>query len=204
MAKAAANPKLDSFFNRAKKWQPELKALRALALGLPLVEDMKWGQPCYTLEGRNVFLVTAFKNYALVMFVKGALLKDRRKLLVTAGQNTQAARQLRFTSLAEIKKKQAIIKDYMREAMKAEQAGKEVIFKPLVAMAIPEALEAALRKNKAFKKAFESLTPGRRRAYIIYIAGAKTAVTRLSRVEKIRPLVMKGLGLNDNYVKTKR
>jgi len=204
MAKTGPNPKLDGFFNRAKNWQAELKALRAIALELPLAEEIKWGQPCYTVEGRNVFLITAFKNYAVVMFVKGALLKDTGKLLVRAGENTQAARQLRFTSLAEVKKKRGTVKRYMRDAMKAEQAGRDVVFKKVSAMALPAELTAALRKNKAFKKAFDSLTPGRQRGYIIYIGGAKQAATRLARIEKIRPLVMQGLGLNDNYVKSSR
>lgn len=163
-----------------------------------LTEELKWRQPCYTYEQHNVCIISSFKDCCLLGFFKGVLLKDRKQLLSAPGPNTQSARQMRFTSLGEIDALESTIKAYVREATALERAGKTVDFKPITEHAVPEELQARLDAQPAFKKAFEALTPGRRREYMLHIAGAKQAKTRTSRVEKCVPRIMAGKGLRES------
>lgn len=197
MKNSGANVKVDAFFTRAKKWKEEMEALRALAAGSQLTEEFKWGKPCYTLNGGNVVLIHAFKEYCALLFFKGALLKDTRGILIQQTKNVQAARQLRFTSLPEIVKQQAVIKAYIKEAAELEKSGAEVTFKKTAEFEMPAEFEAVLKKNEKLKKAFKALTPGRQRGYLLYFAGARQAATRYSRIEKCTPGILAGKGLND-------
>ena len=197
MAKSETNPKVDGYLNRAEKWQAEMKKLRAIVLGCGLTEDLKWGKPCYTHEDANVVLIIGFKDYCAMLLPKGALLKDPAGLLVTAGENTQAARQIRFTSLKEIKDKEAVLEAYVQELIEAEKAGLKVAYKKPAEFAVPEELQARLNAMPALKKAFAALTPGRQRAYYIFISGAKQSKTRESRVEKCIPRILGGKGMDD-------
>lgn len=190
------NPKVDRFLVKAKKWREETEKLREILLGFPLTEEMKWGKPCYTFKGSNLIIVQGFKNYCALMFCKGALLKDSNGLLTAPGQHTQAARQIRFSQLREIVEMEPVLNAYINEAIQAEQAGRKVNFKKNPEPA-PTELQAKLDQIPSFKKAFNALTPGRQRGYILYFSGAKQSATRKSRVEKCVPLILEGKGLND-------
>lgn len=190
------NPKVDAFLLRAKKWQAEQEKLRAILLGCPLTEELKWGQPCYTLQGKNIVLIGGFKEYCTLLFFKGALLSDPFGRLVAPGK-TQAGRQFRFTSLQEIVAMEASLKTYIHEAIAVEKAGLKVKLKKHSEYAIPEELKKKLDKLPALKTAFEALTPGRQRAYMLHIAAPKQAKTRESRVEKCLQRILEGRGLND-------
>lgn len=190
------NPKVDAFLRRAKKWQAEQEKLRAILLGCPLTEELKWGQPCYTLQGKNIVLIGGFKEYCTLLFFKGALLSDPFGRLVAPGK-TQAGRQFRFTSLQEIVAMEASLKTYIHEAIAVEKAGLKVKLKKHSEYAIPEELQKKLDKLPALKTAFEALTPGRQRAYMLHIAAPKQAKTRESRVEKCMQRILEGRGLND-------
>lgn len=200
MPKAPTNPKVDFFIERAEAWSAEMAALRQIALGAGLAEEMKWGKPCYTLEGSNLAIIVGFKAYCALMFTKGVLLKDAKKLLVAAGENSQSARQMRFTSLAEITKLTPTLKAYLKEAIAAEKAGVKVQFKQPSDFTPVTELKNRLARNPAFKAAFEALTPGRQRAYNLHFAGAKQTETRESRIDKCTPLILRGKGLNDDYI----
>lgn len=189
------NPKVDAYIAKAAKWQPEFEALRALLLKTPLVEELKWSQPCYTFEGSNVVILQGFKACCAMMFTKGALMKDAKRLLHKPGENTQAARRFEFTSVAEITKLKGTISAYLKEAIEIEKAGLEVEFKKEPGP-VPEELEAKFESSPAFKRAFEALTPGRQRAYLLHFAGAKQPATRAARIEKCAPDVLQGKGLN--------
>lgn len=191
------NPTIDAYYRKPRKWQPELTKLREILLGAPLLEEMKWGKPCYSFDGRNVIVVQPFKDYCALLFCKGALLKDPEGLLVKPGENTQAARQLRFAGLAEINKKKTILKAYLKEAVAVEKAGLEVTYKTLAEHPMPAELQARLQASPALKNAFEALTPGRQRAYYIFISGAKQPKTREARIDKCAPRILHGKGLND-------
>jgi len=190
------NPKVDTFFNKAEKWQPEFEALRAIILDFPLTEELKWGKPCYAFQESNILIIQGFKEYCALMFCKGALLKDPKNILVKPGENTQAGRQIRFTHVQEIVEMKPLLKAYIEEAIAAEKAGLKVEFKKNPEP-IPEELQSKLDKNAALKTAFETLTPGRQRAYILYFSAAKQSKTRESRIEKCMPQILKGKGLND-------
>jgi len=191
------NPKVDFFFNKANKWQEEFLALRAIALDCPLTEELKWGKPCYTFQENNVVLIHGFKEYCALLFIKGALLKDAKKILVQQTENVQAARQLRFTTVQEILKMKATAKAYIREAIAVEKAGLEVSFKKTAEFAMPAEFQNKLDKSKSLKAAFEALTPGRQRAYLLYFSTAKQVATRESRIEKCTQKILDGKGLND-------
>lgn len=190
------NPKIDTFLSKAKKWQAELEKLRTIILGCNLTEEMKWGQPCYTFEDHNVIILGGFKEYCALMFVKGALLKDPKKILIQQTQNVQAARQLRFTNVQEITKLETIIKEYIREAIEIEKAGLKINFKTSPE-STPEELQKKFNESPDLKNAFKALTPGRQRAYILYFSGAKQSATREARIEKYMKQILKGKGLND-------
>lgn len=191
------NPKVDHYLGEAKQWRKELAALRAILLDGKLSEDLKWGCPCYTLDGANIVLLHVFKTYCAMLFFKGALLKDPEGMLVQQTKNVQAARQLRFTSLDEVLARQAIIQAYIQEAIAVEKAGLKVNFKETEAFDMPDELQAKFEEVPALRTAFDALTPGRQRAYILHFSEPKQAKTRVSRVEKSMPAIFSGKGLND-------
>jgi uncharacterized protein YdeI (YjbR/CyaY-like superfamily) len=198
------NPKVDTYLKKAKKWQEEMTKLRKIILSCPLTEEFKWNKPCYAFEGSNVVVILGLKNYCTLLFCKGALLKDAKKILVKAGENTQAARQLRLTSLQEIVKMESTLKAYVSEAVEVQKAGLEVEYKAITEIKLVEELQKKLDKNRALKAAFEALTPGRQRAYNIFFAAAKQSATRESRIEKCTSQILKGIGLNDEYRSMKK
>ena len=191
------NPKVDEFISKASKWQEEYKTLRTIVLDSPLTEELKWGVPCYTLDGKNVVLMHGFKEYCALLFVKGALLKDENGLLITQTENVQAGRQIRFTNVQEIVKLEPSLKAYINEAVEVEKAGLKVEFKPTAEFAMPVEFKQKLEEDPALKKAFEALTPGRQRAYLLHFSAPKQAATRVSRIEKCTPQILSGKGLND-------
>ncbi|ENE8185250.1 YdeI family protein [Listeria monocytogenes] len=197
MAKTELNPKVDAFLNKPSKWQAEFKTLRDIAIGFELEEELKWGKPCYAINGSNVFLIHGFKNYCALLFMKGALLHDPENILVQQTGNVQAGRQIRFTNLQEILDQKEILKKYIQNAIEVEKAGLEVELKPREETPIPEELLAKFEEMPALQTAFEALTPGRQKAYLLYFAAPKQSKTRVSRIEKYEATILDGLGLND-------
>lgn len=187
--------KVDKFLKKSKNWQGEIAKLRSVILQTKLEEDFKWNLPCYTHKESNVVIIQPFKKCLGLMFFKGGLLKDPKKVLVANGPNSQATKRLEFRSVEEIIKKALTIKAYIKEAIALEDSGKKVEFKK--ELKLPEELKAMFSKQPAFKKAFSALTPGRQRAYVIHFAGAKQAATRISRIEKHLPRILKGKGMMD-------
>ena len=177
-------------------WVEELMELRKIALDCGLHEDYKWSQPCYTLHDKNILIVTAFKAYACISFFKGALLKDPYKLLIKPGDSSQAARQLRFTGAKDILAMQSMIREYIFEAMEIEKSGLTIAYKKNPEP-IPLELAQKMEEDTDLKSAFEALTPGRQRSYILHIGQAKQADTRRSRVEKCRAKIFSGKGFNE-------
>lgn len=194
---ANTNPKVDAFLGRAKNWQKEFGALREIALASNLTEDLKWGQPCYTLENANIVLIHGFKEYCAFLFFKGALLKDPNNILVQQTESVQAARQIRFTSVQQIEKMKNTLKAYIREAIEIEKSGLTVEFKKTDEFAVPEEFQRQLDETPGLKDAFEALTPGRQRGYLLHFSSAKQSKTREARIEKCIPMIFDGLGLND-------
>ena len=191
-----SKPKIDEFIGKAKKWQEEFETLRTIILDCQLTEDFKWGKPCYTFENSNIVLIHGFKEYCAVLFFKGALLKDAMNILVSQTENTQATRQIRFIDVDEIVEMETILKAYISEAIEVEKAGLEVEYKKTSEFTIPEEFQNKVDENPALKTAFESLTPGRQRAYILYFSGAKQSKTRESRIGKYIQKILDGKGLN--------
>jgi uncharacterized protein YdeI (YjbR/CyaY-like superfamily) len=191
------NPEVDFFFNKAKKWQEEFEKLRTIVLDCELTEELKWGVPCYTFQDSNIVLMHGFKEYCALLFMKGALLKDAMSILIQQTENVQAARQIRFTHVDEIEEMEHILKAYIHEAIEVEKAGLEVEFKETSEFNMPEEFQNKLDENPALKTAFEALTPGRQRGYLLYFSGAKQSKTRASRVEKYTQHILDGKGLND-------
>lgn len=191
------NPKVDDFMNRAEKWQEEFIKLRTILLDFQLTEELKWGKPCYTFEDNNIVLMHGFKEYCALLFIKGSLMRDPHGILVQQTENVQAGRQIRFTSVHEIAAMESTLKDYVREAIEVEKAGLEVDFKKNTEYTIPEELQNKLNEIPSLKTAFEALTPGRQRGYLLYFSAPKQAKTRESRVEKCMPQILDGKGLND-------
>ena len=191
------NPKVDFYFNKAKKWREEFEKLRMIILDCGLTEELKWGVPCYTFEKRNIVLIHGFKEYCALLFVKGALLKDARGILIQQTKNVQAARQVRFTNVRQIVKMKPILKAYIYEAIEVEKAGLKVSLKKTSDFIIPEEFQNRLDKIPVLKTAFYALTPGRQRAYIFYFSQPKQSRTRESRVEKCMRQILNGKGLND-------
>jgi uncharacterized protein YdeI (YjbR/CyaY-like superfamily) len=199
MTKSKPNPKVDAFLKEAEQWQAEFKKLRAIALGCQLTEELKWGKPCYSFEGTNVVLIHGFKEYCALLFMKGALLKDSDGILVQQTENVQAARQIRFTGVQEINKLEPRLKAYIREAIEVEKSGLTVTYKKTTEFNVPEEFQNKLNENSALKTAFEALTPGRQRGYLLYFSAAKQSKTRESRIEKCMDLIFEGEGLNDDH-----
>jgi len=192
-----ANPKVDWYFTKATQWKDESANLREIILECGLDEELKWGKPCYALTGSNVVLIHGFKAYCALLFMKGALLKDPKRILVQQTENVQAARQIRFTNLREIVELESVIKAYVKEAIELEKSGAEVVLKKTSEFKMPEEFKKRLKESAALKKAFESLTPGRQRGYLLYFSGAKQASTREARVEKCVDRILKGKGMDD-------
>jgi uncharacterized protein YdeI (YjbR/CyaY-like superfamily) len=191
------NPKVDFYFSKAKKWQEELARLRVIVLDCGLTEELKWGVPCYTFQKSNVVLIHVFKEYCALLFVKGALLNDPIGILVQQTENVQAARQIRFTNVREIVELEPILKAYIYEAIEAEKAGLKVDYKKTTEYSIPKEFQNRLDEMPALKEAFDALTPGRQRAYLLYFSAPKLSKTRETRVEKCMDLILDGMGLND-------
>lgn len=191
------NPRLDGFFVKAKKWQEEFGELRRIILDCQLTEDLKWMHPCYMFQGKNVVLIHGFKEYCAVLFFKGALLQDAHGILVQQTENVQAERQIRFTNVQEITAMEPVLKAYIHEAIEVEKAGLEVEYKKTREFAIPDEFQSKLDEFPALKTAFEALTPGRQRAYILYFSQPKQAKTREARVEKCILQILEGKGLDD-------
>ena len=191
------NPTVDAFLEQEERWRPEFEALREVVLPSGLSEEMKWGKPTYTLDGQNVVLMHGFKDYAALLFMKGALLKDEDKVLVQQTENVQSARQIRFTSVDEIKRMDNLLKAYIDEAILVEKSGANVEKKTTAEFAVADEFKARLNGDGALKAAFEGLTPGRQRGYLLYFSGAKQAKTREARIDKCVPLIMAGKGLDD-------
>lgn len=197
MAKSIMNPKVDFFFNKASKWAEEFEQLRMIVLDSGLTEELKWGCPCYTLDKKNIVLIHGFKEYCALLFFKGALLTDKKNMLVQQTENVQSARQLRFTNVKEIIKKEPAIKDLIKQANAVEKAGLKVDLKKTSDFDIPDEFQKRLNKMAALKNAFNALTPGRQRAYIFYFSQAKQSKTREARIDKYIPHILKGKGLDD-------
>lgn len=191
------NPKVDFYFNKAKKWQEEIVKLRAIVLGCNLIEELKWGCPCYTFKKSNIILIHVFKEYCALLFFKGVLLKDTSGILIQQTEHVQSARQIRFTGVEEIAGMEAVVKAYIYEAIEVEEAGLKVALKKTAEYEISEEFQNKLGDDAALKAAFEGLTPGRQRAYIFYFSAAKQSKTRAARVEKYIPFIMEGKGLDD-------
>jgi uncharacterized protein YdeI (YjbR/CyaY-like superfamily) len=191
------NPKVDGYLRKSKKWQEELEKLRMIILDCQLTEELKWGKPCYTFQKSNIVIIVGFKEYCALIFCKGALLNDADGILIKPGENSQAARQIRFTNVRKIVEMEPILKAYIYEAIEVEKAGLEVNFKAITELIYPEEFQKTLEENPGLKAAFEALTPGRRRAYNLYFSAPKQSKTRESRVKKCMQQILNGKGLND-------
>ena len=191
------NPEVDWFFTKATKWQEEYEELRTLCLSCELSEELKWGCPCYTFQKNNILLIHGFKSYCALLFMKGALLKDTDGILIQQTENVQSARQIRFTSLAEIVNLKVIVKAYVKEAIDVEKAGLKVEMKQTTEFKMPEVFERVLDDMPDLKSAFYQLTPGRQRGYLLYFSSPKQAKTREARIEKYVPKILDGKGLED-------
>ena len=191
------NPKVDWFFSKETKWQKEYEKLRTIILDCGLIEELKWGCPCYTFDERNIVLIHGFKEYCALLFFKGALLNDPNGILIQQTKNVQSARQIRFTSVREIVKMERILKAYVYEAIEVERVGLKVKLKKTSEYKIPEEFQKKLNKTPALKTAFYALTPGRQRGYIFYFSQPKQSKTRESRVEKYMKQILNGKGLDD-------
>ncbi len=191
------NPKVDFYFSKAKNWQEELEKLRMIVLDCGLTEELKWGVPCYTFQGSNIVLIHVFKEYCAILFFKGALLNDARGILIQQTEHVQSARQIRFLSIQEIVKMEPIVRAYIYEAVEVEKAGLKVDFKETTDFVVPGEFQKKLDENPGLKAAFEALTPGRQKGYLLYFSAPKQSKTRESRVEKCIEQILNGEGLND-------
>jgi uncharacterized protein YdeI (YjbR/CyaY-like superfamily) len=197
MAKQELNPKVNAFVSKPGKWQEAYEKLREIVLACDLTEEFKWGCPCYTRDGHNIVLIHGFKEYCALLFFKGALMQDFKGILIQQTENVQAGRQIRFTSAAEISKLAKTLRSYVKDAIEVEKSGKQIDFKETEEFEMPEELINKMDEVPALRYAFDSLTPGRQRGYLLYFADAKQAKTRESRIEKYLPKILDGKGLKD-------
>jgi uncharacterized protein YdeI (YjbR/CyaY-like superfamily) len=197
MSRSGDNPKVDAIIAGYARWREEMQALRGIVREYALVEEVKWGQPCYTLNGHNVVLIHGFKDYCALLFMKGALMKDPEKLLIQQTENVQSGRQIRFTGLAEIVDRRQALRACVEDAIALEMAGLKVEKKKTSQFPYAEELQARFEASAELKAAFEALTPGRQRAYLLHFAGAKQAKTREARIDKCAPQILAGKGLDD-------
>ncbi len=191
------NPDVDFYFQRAEEWEDELRELRQLVLDSGMTEELKWGVPCYTVERANVLLIHYFREYCALAFFKGVLMKDPEKMLIQQTENVQATRQLRFTDVAEIRELEPIIRSYINEAIDIEKAGLKVAYRKTEEYHVPEEFQQRLDEDADLRAAFERLTPGRQRGYLLHFAQPKRSTTRYSRIDKCTPRILEGRGLND-------
>jgi uncharacterized protein YdeI (YjbR/CyaY-like superfamily) len=191
------NPKVDGFLRKSKLWQDELRKLRKIVLDTPLTEEVKWRHPCYTFENRNIVIMGRFKESCVLTFVKGALLKDPKRILDKPGENTQVARVIRFTSVKRVVELEPVLKAYIKEAIEVEKAGLKVTLKKISEFTIPQELQAKFDEIPTLKTAFNALTPGRQRAYLLHFSAAKQSKTRESRIQKCVQQILRGKGLDD-------
>ncbi len=191
------NPKVDWFFEKQTKWQEAYQELREIALSFDLTEELKWGCPCYTIGKSNIFLIHGFKDYCAILFMQGALLKDTNNILIQQTENVQSARQIRFTNVEEILKSKSTITEYIKEAIELDKAGLKVELKKTTEFTMPDEFQSALNEMSDLKIAFEKLTPGRQRGYLLYFSSAKQSKTRKERIEKYIPKILEGKGLDD-------
>jgi len=189
------NPKVNWFFEKSTKWQDAYQELRDLALSFNLTEELKWGCPCYTYDKNNVVLIHGFKNYCALLFMKGAIMNDPKNILVQQTENVQSARQIRFTNLNEIVKQKTVIKSYIKNAIEVEKSGVKIEMKKTTEYKIPDEFQSALNEMSELKSAFDKLTPGRQRGYLLYFSSAKQSSTRNERIEKYIPKILDGKGL---------
>ena len=191
------NPDVDVFLSKAGVWQEAMKKLRKIALSCKLTEELKWGVPCYTFQEKNIVLIHGFKEYCALLLFKGTLLKDPNGILIQQTANVQAARQIRFTDAREITKLEPVLKAYILEAVEVEKAGLKVALKKTTEFKMPEEFKNTLAANQTLKTAFNALTPGRQRAYLLHFSAPKQSQTRESRIQKCIPKILQGKGLND-------
>ncbi len=191
------NPKVDFFFDKADKWQDEYRKLRTIILDSVLTEELKWGVPCYTFQNGNVVLIHGFKEYCAILFINCALLKDPQGILVQQTQNVQAGRHVRFTNLQEIAGAEPVLRAYINEAIEIERAGLKVDFKKTAEFNMPEEFVNKLDEVPGLQEAFEALTPGRQRGYLLYFSAPKQSKTREARIEKYVQPILNGKGLDD-------
>lgn len=191
------NPTVDWFFDKATKWQEEYSELRMLVLDCGLTEELKWGCPCYTFQKSNIVLIHGFKDYCALLFMQGALLKDAKGVLVQQTENVQSARQIRFANIQEVLKSKSTIKAYIKEAIEIEKAGLKIELKSTAEYKIPEEFKNVLDDMPELKTAFEALTPGRQRGYLLYFSAPKQSKTREARIEKYVQQILNGKGLDD-------
>jgi uncharacterized protein YdeI (YjbR/CyaY-like superfamily) len=191
------NPLVSKVHAKEKRWGAEFAALRQLCLASGLNEELKWGQACYDLNGGKVVLIHGFKDYCALLFMKGALLRDVKGILVQQTKNVQAARQIRFAAVAEITAQKAVVKAYIREAIAVEKSGAKVAMKAVAQFDVPEEFQQRMDDDVGLAEAFHALTPGRQKGYLLHFSGAKRAATRAARVDKHAPRILKGLGLDD-------
>ena len=197
MTKSRKNPKVDAILGKAKQWRTELETLRAIILDCGLTEELKWYQPCYTVDGANIVLIHGFKEYCALLFMKGALLKDPGGILIQQTENVQSGRQIRFTDIGQIVKRKATLKAYIMEAVEVEKAGLKVPLKKTSEFKMPAEFKKKLAENPALRTAFKALTPGRQRGYLLFFSSAKQSQTREARIDKFTPQILKGKGLQD-------
>ena len=191
------DPLVSKVHSKEKRWRAEFAALRELCLASGLHEQLKWGQACYDLNGSNVVVIHGFKEYCALLFMKGALMKDPRGILIQQTKNVQSGRQIRFATLAQINERQAALKAYLKEAIAVEKSGAKVKMKTVADFDVPEEFTRRMDDDPALAEAFHALTPGRQKGYLLHFAAAKQSATRAARVEKHAPRILKGLGLND-------
>jgi uncharacterized protein YdeI (YjbR/CyaY-like superfamily) len=193
---SGTNPKVDAYFSNTEKWREELETLRRILLDCPVTEEFKWRSPCYTFQKSNVVTIWGFKEYCVLSFFKGILLKDTEGILVAPGENSRSVRMVKFTSVPEIVEMEAVLKDYVHEAIEVEKAGQKVDFRK-DDLVLPKELISKLDENPDLRAAFEALTPGRQRGYTLYFSQPKHSKTRLSRIESYVPRILEGRGLHD-------
>src|ERR1700761_5156819 len=197
MSRSEPNPKVDFFFDKPSQWQYEYQKLRTIALSTGLTEELKWGCPCYALNDANIVLIHGFKEYCALLFMKGALLNDTHGILIQQTENVQSARQIRFTSLVQIVELESALKGYIANTIEVEKAGLKVEMKKTTEFKMPAEFQQKLDTIPALKTAFEALTPGRQRGYLLYFSSAKQAATREARIEKYIPQILAGKGVDD-------
>jgi len=197
MTENMMNPRVDFFFRKGGRWQEAYEKLRKIALSCGLTEELKWGVPCYTFREKNVVLIHGFKEYCALLFHKGVLLKDAKHILIQQTENVQAARQVRFTGAQDVDRLATTLKAYIFEAVEVEKAGLKVPLKKTAEFTMPDEFKKRLKKSPGLKTAFNALTPGRQRAYLLYFSAPKLAKTREARVEKYLKRILAGKGLDD-------